>query len=528
MGGEFGAELVRAGFSHLVITGKSPNPVYLFMHDGKVEIRDARKWKGLDTVETQKEIRRELKDARVQVACIGLAGENQVRFAAVRTGLKNAAGRTGMGAVMGSKNLKAVAVRGTLDIKVAEPVKYLKYYSRLLKRIMGTKWVNALGNQGTPLLFRLANASGFLSVRNNQLTSIGREGRLLEAEALEPYSTGMVACFGCPAHCRHRYSMKAGKFKGTHGEGPEYASIGSLGSKLGNVDLENILYAVELCNLYGLDTISTGSYIAWAMELYQRGIIGREATGIPLDWGNGESIIEILGMITHRKGFGDILAEGFFAKEALGAASEEYLLQIKGLPIEMTDERLPKSFGLGLATSTRGACHMRSRPSMDVLGLPEEILKKFYGGSVSNQYASYRGKGRMVWWHECLNAVCDALGYCRFLSAFSSPHALQYRHFARLIRLCTGLEITAKELRRCAERIYTTERMLLTRDGMSRSDDTLPKRYFDEPVPRGPARGSVVDREDFDSMLDENYRLHGWDHNGIPRKGTLERLGIEK
>ena len=527
MGGEFGAELVRAGFSHLVITGKSPKPAYLFIHDGAVEIRDARKLRGFDTVETQKEIRAELDDGKVQVACIGPAGENLVRFAAIRTGLKNAAGRTGMGAVMGSKNLKAVAVRGTLDIKVAEPGKYLNYYSRLLKKIMGTKWVNALGNQGTPLLFRLANASGFLSVRNNQLTSIGKDGRLLEAEALEPYSTGMVACFGCPAHCRHRFSIKDGQYKGTHGEGPEYASIGSLGNKLGNVDLENILYAVELCNRYGLDTISTGSYIAWAMELYQRGIIGREKTGIPLEWGNGEAIIEILHMIAYRKGFGDILAEGFFAKETLGAASEEFLLQIKGIPIEMTDERLPKSFGLGLATSTRGACHMRSRPSMDVLGLPQEILKKFYGGPVSNQYTSYRGKGRMVWWHECLNALCDALGYCRFLSAFSSPHALQYRHFARLITLCTGLKMTAGELRTCAERIYTLERMLLVRDGMSRPDDTLPQRYFDEPVSEGPAKGSVVERKDFDSMLDENYRLHGWDNEGIPRKRTLSRLGIE-
>jgi len=528
MGGEFGAALVRAGLSHLVIRGKSPSPVYLLVRDGLVQLRDAGKWKGLDTVETQKGIRAEVGDDKVQVACIGPAGENLVRFAAVRTGLKNAAGRTGMGAVMGSKNLKAVAVRGTLDIQVAEPLKYLNYYKRLLKRIMGTKWVHALGAQGTPLLFRLANASGFLSVRNNQFTSVGKEGYRLEAEALEPYSTGMVACFGCPAHCRHRFSVREGPYRGTRGEGPEYASIGSLGSKLGNLDLENILHAVELCNRYGLDTISTGSYIAWAMELYQRGIIGRETTGIPLEWGDGEAISALLHMIAHRKGFGDVLAEGFFARKALGDASGEYLLQIKGLPIEMTDERLPKSFGLGLATSTRGACHMRSRPSMDVLGLPETILEKFYGGPVGNQYTSYRGKGRMVWWHECLNALCDSLGYCRFLSAFSSPHALQYRQFSRLIELATGLKMPSKELRKVAERIYTLERMLLVRDGMSRKEDTLPRRYFEEPVSSGPAKGAVVTRDDFDRMLDECYSLHGWDENGVPRRRTLQRLGIKE
>jgi aldehyde:ferredoxin oxidoreductase len=320
--------------------------------------------------------------------------------------------------------------------------------------------------------------------------------------------------------------IDAGPYKGTRGEGPEYASIGSLGTKLGNLDLANILSAVELCNRYGLDTISTGSYIAWAMELYQRGILDREKTGIPLEWGNGTSILKILDMIAHRKGFGDILAEGSFARDTLGISSRDYLLEIKGLPIEMTDERLPKSFALGLATSTRGACHMRSRPSMDALGLPQEFLKKIYGGPVSSRIASYNGKGRMVWWHELLHAVTDALGVCRFMTAFSSPHALQYRQFARLIKLATGLEMSSGQLRTIAERIYTLERMMLVGDGISRKDDTLPKRYFEEPIPAGPAKGCVIERKGFDRMLDENYRLHGWDHDGIPTKRTLNRLGI--
>jgi aldehyde:ferredoxin oxidoreductase len=349
----------------------------------------------------------------------------------------------------------------------------------------------------------------------------------LNAEALEPFSTGMVACFACPVHCRHRFSIKEGPSKGISGEGPEYASIGSLGTKLGNLDLENIIRAVELCNKYGLDTISTGSYIAWAMELYQQGIIERAQTELPLEWGNGEAILEILHRIAYRKGFGDILAEGSFARKVFGDVSRDYLLEIKNLPIEMTDERLPKSFALGLATSTRGACHMRSRPSMDVLGLPQEVLRKIYGGAVSNEYSSYRGKGRMVWWHELLNALCDALGICRFLTAFSSPHALQYRQFARLIALSTGLDIGTKELRAIAERIYTLERTMLVKEGMTRKNDTLPKRYFEEPVPEGPAKGAIIRRKDFDSMLDEYYRLHGWDKDGIPKKRTLKRLGIE-
>lgn len=528
MGGEFGAELVQAGFSHLVITGKSPKPVYLLIRDGAIEFRDARSLMGLDTVETQRKIRQELGDEKIRVASIGLAGENLVRFASIHTGMKNAAGRTGMGAVMGSKNLKAVAVRGSIGITISDPKNYLKYYLGQKKRLMETKWVQALGKYGTPLLFQYSNAMGFLSVRNNQLTAIGDQGYALEAETLEPYSTGMLSCFSCPAHCRHRLFLKEGRYRGTRGEGPEYASIGSLGTKLGNFDLENIIFAVELCNRYGMDTISTGSYIAWAMELYQRGLIDLKQTGQPLNWGDGEQILELLHQIAQRREFGNILAEGSSAKKIFGEGAKDYLLDIKNFPIEMTDERLPKSFALGMATSTRGAYHMRSRPSLDVLGLPEEVLKKIYGGPVSSQFNSYSGKGRMVWWHELFNAVSDSLGFCRFLTVFSTPHAPSYRQFSRLIRLATGLTISPKELKIAGERIYTLERMMLLREGISRKDDILPKRYFEEPIPEGPARGEVILREEFDRMLDENYHLHGWDENGVPKKETLRRLGLDQ
>jgi aldehyde:ferredoxin oxidoreductase len=526
MGGHFASELVKAGLSHLVITGRSPVPVYMSIKNGAVEIRDARGLKGLDTVETQKRIRGDLGDHRVQIACIGPAGENLVRFACIRSGLKSAAGRTGMGAVMGSKNLKAIAVRGTLDIEIPNPGAYLTYYQSRLNRLMQSKWAAALGRQGTPLLFRNSNLMGFLSIQNNQYTAAGERVAGLYAEALEAYSTGMVACSGCPVHCRHRFAIKNGRYAGTMGEGPEYASMGSMGSKLGNYDIETVLFASELCNRYGMDTISGGTYIAWAMELYQRGIIDRTVTGMSLEWGNGEALIELLRRIAYREGFGNILAEGSFAGPMLGKSSGEYLLEIKNLPIEMTDERLPKSFALGLATSTRGACHMRSRPSIDVLGLPEEVLNRVYGGPVSNRLSSYSGKARMVWWHERINAVADALGVCRFQTVFSSPHALHYPHFSKLIAYVTGLHLAPKEIKTIGERICTLERWMLARSGLSRRDDTLPKRYFDEPVPEGPAKGEVISRKDFDGMLDEYYRLHGWDKNGAPRTGALKKLGL--
>jgi len=441
--------------------------------------------------------------------------------------MKNAAGRTGMGAVMGSKGLKAVAARGTGDIMIPDPEKYLNYYRKALGQVMETKWARALGKYGTPLLFHLCNAMGFLSVRNNQFTSVGERGVALEAEALERYSKGMLSCFGCPVHCRQRYEISEGKHKGTRGEGPEYGSMGSLGPKLGNVDPDDIIYACELCNYYGLDTMSTGSYFAWVMELYQRGLIGKRLTGIPLDWGNGASIIELIHATAQRKGFGDILAEGRLAYKVFGEASLDYLMEIKDFPIEMTDERLPKSFALGMATASRGACHMRSRSSIDVLALPEPVLEKIYGGPVSSQFSSYTGKGRMVWWHEVLNAVCDSLGFCRFLSVFSSPRALGYEEFSEFISLATGMSISPQELQTIGERVCSLERSMLVKDGISRSDDTLPRRYFEEPVPDGPCKGQIIDRDQFDAMLDQFYDLHGWDENGIPEAATLMRLGLD-
>ncbi len=526
IGGELGAELKASGIDCLFIVGQSSTPVYLWVHDREVEIRDAARLWGKDTVQTQKEIRKELQDDRAKVGCIGEAGENKVRFAGIRTGLKNSAGRTGMGAVMGAKRLKAVAVRGTQDIPLEDPEGYLNCYQEIYSNLLQRRWVKALGRWGTPLLMKNSNDLGFLRVRNNQLTTFGKQGEALDAEHLDHYSTGMVSCASCPAHCRHRYQILEGPYAGTMGEGPEYASIGSMGSTLGNGNLESAIYATELCNRYGLDTISTGSYIAWAMELYQRKIIDDSTVGYPLRWGDQKAIIKLIHQIAHRDGFGNILADGVFASEIFGTEGSGFLLQVKNLPIEMTDERAPKSFALGMATATRGACHMRSRPSLDVIGLPETLLKDLYGGEVSASYLDYHGKGRMVWWHERLNALCDALGVCRFLSVFSSPHAPQAEQFSELLYRAFGEKFSSEDLWDVGERICTLERMILIGNGLDKDNDTLPSRYFDEPIQGGPAQGEMIDRTRFNEMLEEYYYLHGWDNLGVPQESTLKRLGL--
>jgi aldehyde:ferredoxin oxidoreductase len=525
MGGDFGAELRYTGLPHLMIVGKSKDPVYLWIKNGDVQIKDARHLWGFDAMETQRAIRQELGDERVQVACIGLAGENLVKFAGVRTGLKSIAARTGLGAVMGSKHLKAVAVRGTEDLEIENPQGLLSYYKDLLKGLMERRWVQALGRFGTPLMIALGNTAGFLAVRNHQWTSVGEAGLGLVAENLERYSTGMVACWSCPVHCRHRLKIEMEKDKEVYGEGPEYASVGSMGWKIGNLDLESILQLVELCNRYGLDAISTGSYIAWMMELYQNGIIDEKTIGFPLEWGDSKSIQKIIHMIAQREGFGDLLADGSFAQERLGPKAGKFLLQVKNLPFEMTDERMTKSFALGMATASRGACHMRSRPSLDILHLPAPLLEKLYGGEVDSDFTSYDGKGRMIWWHELLYAVCDSLGVCRFMTVFSSPHAPQYKEFSDLIYLSSGRRISEEDLKTNGERICTLERRMLTFWGMNRKQDHLPFRYF-EPVPEGPAKGHQMDPISFNKMLDEYYQLHGWDENGRPTEEGVKRLEI--
>jgi aldehyde:ferredoxin oxidoreductase len=300
-----------------------------------------------------------------------------------------------------------------------------------------------------------------------------------------------------------------------------------MASTLGSGDLESAIYATELCNRYGIDTISAGSYIAWAMELYQRKIIDDSTVGYPLHWGDQTAIIKMIHQIARREGFGDVLAEGVRASDVFGTEGSKFLLQIKNLPIEMTDERAPKSFALGMATATRGACHMRSRPSLDVIGLPETLLENLYEGKVSSSYLDYGGKGRMVWWHERLNALCDALGICRFLSVFSSPHAPQTQQFSELLYRAFGENYSSRDLWGVGERICTLERLILIGNCLGKPDDTLPSRYFNEPVQEGPAKGEFIDRMQFRQILDEYYDLHGWDKRGVPRESTLRRLGLQ-
>lgn len=531
VGGFFAPEMRMAGFDHLVITGKAEKPSYLWIHDGEIEILDANHLWGKDTFETQTIIRSDHGDEEIKSLVIGKAGENLVRFANIRTGMKNSAGRTGMGCVMGSKNLKAIAARGTMDIEFAYPEDLLTYCKEIIDMVMKNRYSRAASKWGTLVIYSTTNTTGLIRTRNFQLNQL-EQGWDIEPEEMDKYTIGMSGCYGCPVSCRHRYTLKEGSFAPIFAEGPEYTSLGAFGTMVDCKKMETVLTANHLVNKYGLDTLETGGLIAWAMELYEKGILTEKMTdGLKLEWGSEEVLYELIRKIVYREGFGNILADGFKnAIAKIGNESEYYAIKVKGMSNLHSDERPTPSLALGIATSTRGADHLRSRPAIDLYGLPEDFLEEIYGGSMSSDYRSYKGKSRMVWWQELLYAITDSLGTCKFQTVFLAVHAPKWEEYSKLIYLVSGMQYSTPQLMEIGERIYTIERMFNNREGFSRKDDTLPERYFEEATPLGLPRvkGLKIDREKFEKMLDDYYALHGWDNNGVPTNEILQKLGIER
>jgi len=516
-GGFFGPELRYAGFDRLILLGRAKKPSYLFVNDGSIQIRDAKDHWGLDTNEAQKSIRQEIGDCEM-VVC-GVAGEKLVRFANVRTGIKNAAGRGGMGAVMGSKNVKAVVASGTLGIQIAHPEEMLDYVLQLKEYLMSSKITPILGSMGTPLLYEVSNALGAIRTKNSQLNQWSDS---LDAEAVHKYVEKMVACADCFVHCRHRNTLG--------GEGPEYTALGLLGSNLG---IENTAHVIELgnvCNDLGLDISSAGTILAWAFELYEKGIIDDKMSVEALRFGDFELTKKLLHMISRREGFGNDLAESTQAAKLFGEKSRDYLIAVKNLPqSDPHDVRYIKAFALGIATASRGADHLRSRPTLEIfLKLPLEAKEKIYGKGVVTDPSSYEGKELAVYFSDNIFATIDCLGLCKFIChGFNSPHFLKYEHFSKLISAAAGWDMSEAELQEVGKRVIDTERLINIREGVTRKDDTLPKRYFDDPMPLGLAKGHHIDRKEFDGMLSRYYKLGGWSEDGtVPqvRKSELEAI----
>ena len=546
MGGFFGPELAWAGYHHLVITGKAKKPVYIFIRNEEIEIRDASALWGKTSTETQWAIQEELNDQDVKSCVIGPAGENLVTFATVMTGIKNAGGRTGMGCVMGSKNLKAVAVRGTTDIKLAHPMEALEHNETFIKQVTGAKVTQVQGVMGTPFIWGATNSWGGVRTRNFQYNQC-EDADDIEPERIDEICEEtmgphhMTSCFGCQVHCRAQHKIPSGPHAGKYGEGPEYTSLGAFGAEPDCKSAVTVLAGNHLVNQYGMDNLETGSLIAWAMELYEEGILTLEQTdGLDLKFGNDEALLEMVDRICFRTGWlGDILADGGIpASDKIGKKSFDYLIQVKGMSNLHSDERATPALALNVATASRGSDHLRSRPAIDLYHLPEKVLRKIYGspipydGPMSSEHTSYEGKAWMVFWQENCYMAVDCLGICKYHTTFLGASLPNFEDWPKVIYYNTGLEMTPEELWTISERCNMMERMFNLREGLTRNDtrkgDTLNHRYFDEPCRRGAPDviGKTIDKKKFEVMLDEFYELKGLDKNGVPLKKTLERLGL--
>ena len=546
MGGFFAPELAWAGFHHLVIKGKAEKPVYLFIHNGEIEIRDAQDLWGKTTTETQWAIREELGDEEVKGLVIGPAGENLVRFANVMTGIKNSGGRTGMGCVMGSKNLKAVAARGTLDIQIAHPMEALEYNKRFIDQITSSKVNQTQGTLGTPFIWGATNSWGGIRTRNFQYNQLEYADDVeperideIAEETIGPYH--MTGCFGCQVHCRAQYKIPSGPYKGKYDEGPEYTSQGAFAGEPDCKSAVTVLTGNHLVDQYGVDNLEIGSIISWAMELYEEGILTKEQTdGLDLRFSNDEALLEMVHRICTRKGWlGDTLADGGIpASEKIGKNSFDYLIQVKGMSNLHSDERATPALALNVATASRGSDHLRSRPAIDLYHLPEKVLRKIYGspvpydGPLSSEHTSYQGKAWEVFWQENCYMAVDCLGICKYHTLFLGATLPNFEDWPKVIYYNTGLEFTPKEIWDVAERCNMIERLYNLREGLTRDDlkkgDTLNHRYFDEPCRRGAPDvvGTKIDRDKFKVMIDEFYQHKGLDEKGVPKPETLSRLDL--
>ena len=512
--GFFGPELKRAGYDAVIFTGKSEKLVYAWIDDDSVHLLDAQQLQGKSPYETDEAIREELGDHYIRVSAIGEAGEKLVRFAAIINDEFRAIGRTGMGAVMGSKNLKAVAVRGTKDVNVADLEGFKEFIKMIHERMKGpaTRKYRTLG---TPENVLVLNALAALPTRNfTQATFEGAEK--VSGEYLnERYVKKIIGCATCAMRCDHIAVVPEGPYKGSTSR-MEFECLWALGPNCGVDRLDAIIEAMRLCNYYGIDGISAGVTVGFGMDLYKNGIISKENTGeMDLNFGNHEALIETIKKIGTRDGWlGDILAEGTKrAAEKIGKGAKKYANHIKGLELPGYDIRGLKTAALGFAVSFRGACHLRSGAySPDVKGKV-------------NRFTIEKGRGKIIMENEDQYNVIDSLILCKF-SRGTYYDGLD--DMANYYTLATGIKVTAEDLRKAGERINNLARLFNVREGVgTREFDTLPPKIMTVPIPdEGPAKGAVVNKEEFALGLDDYYAVRGWTRNGIPTVEKLNELDL--
>lgn len=509
-GGHFGPELKFAGYDGIIFEGKADSPVYLSIHDDEIELKSAEHLWGKNVFETT-DILLEENEEDARVACIGPAGEKQVLFATVMNDKDRAAGRSGLGAVMGSKNLKAVVVRGTNGIKVADKDEFMSSTMDAREKVLAnpvTGKGGGLASYGTEVLVNILNEMHALPTRNWQTANF-EDGEKISGEYLaENYLVRNKACFACPIGCGRVIKIPDGKYKGIV-SGPEYEAAWSYGASCGVSDINAIDKANHVCNLLGLDPITMGATIACAMELYEIGALTRDELGEELNFGNADAIISLTEKTGNREGFGDLLALGSY-RLAEKYGHPELSMSVKKQEMPAYDGRAIQGMALEYATSNRGGCHVRGYlTSPEVLGIP-----------MKTDPLTTEGKAGLLKLFQDLTAVVDSSDICLF-----TTFAIGLPEISNMLRASIGINISDEEILKAGERIWNLEKLFNLEAGLTKEDDTLPPRLLKEQLTTGPAKGKVAE---LDVMLKEYYELRGWDTEGIPTEEKLDELAIDK
>jgi len=548
-GTNWGPELKFAGYDGVVVTGRSQKPVYLHIHDSDAQLLDAGKLWGEGVFETTARILEE-HGPETKVAAVGPAAEHGVLFGSVIFDFWDAAARTGLGTVLASKNLKAVSVRGTGAISVADPEGYYEAARDGWQAILDDAGFRTGEHSalGTSICVNWGNAQGWLPTRNFKESYFEGADKISGEEFRDLYSTKEApipagrACFSCPNRCKRFGRIEEGKYAGTKGN-IEFEGVSAFGSKCGVDDLAAVFHAYMLANDYGMDCISCGNTIAFYMELAEKGLLDTE--DLELRFGNADAMVEMVHRIANREGrLGELGSQGSErAAKAIGKGSEAYLNTVKGMETIACDPRASKAFGFGYAVSSRGSDHLRAHPVFEMLKLPEGVGEELFGSKEAVDLRKYGGKVRLLAWHENLAAVTDSLGSCRFMHASyyaeypvpelvnkyakrkkdpAKVHSIKYHKW---FEAATGIPNTYERLLEAGDRVINIERALNIQWGLKKEQDTLPPRFLKEPIPKGPAKGELFDPEKLQEMLKEYYALRGWDWgSGLPLEEHLGKL----
>jgi aldehyde:ferredoxin oxidoreductase len=513
MGGNIGAELKMAGYDALVITGKSETPCVLRVWNDMVDIKTGSPYWGMVTREAQEALRRDLKVS--SVACIGPAGEKLVRYATIDCEDRQC-GRAGLGAVMGSKNLKAIAVRGTKDLTVADPEGLIELVLELQNTMENSGAFVDDTKYGTGEFLNWINEERGVFPTRNWQESVFEARKEIDPYYWAPrYTLRSKGCFGCTKACGKLFVVQEGKYSGTKLDGIEYETLYSLGGECSNPDIEALARANEICDLLGIDTISTGVCIGFTMELMQRGILSADEVGMDCRFGNPDAVVEMSEMIGRREGFGKLLGEGVMrAAKEIGNGVERYAMHVKGMEPPAYDVRGIKGMGLGFMTSPRGACHLRS----GVYAL--NLVGKFWRWDNVDRFSA-EGKGEQVKAMEDFMTVYDSLGVCKFSRGFFLIDG-----YIPFIRAIMDYEMSEEEILQVGERANNLKQLFNFSVGVRREDFYLPKRMTEEPIKDGVAKGAMITEEEMHRMLDDYLDARGWDNDGKPGESKLRELKL--